>query len=103
MTVVMGVSGLERNCGKRITLHRENENAGTITIYFDAELCRDEYGRFFITGGTQRTIKEQRDVLGEHEVRDISLDTSHRVYLGKYETITRSDARGVIRKYRVII
>ena len=84
-------------------MHRVSDSDRTITIYFGAELCRDECGRFFIAGGTQRTIKEQGDVLDEHEVRDISLDASHRVYLGNYEIITVPDDRGFLRKYRAII
>ena len=102
MVVVMGVSGLKRNLGKKITLRRENEGARVITIYFDAELCRDESRRFFIAGGTERTIKQGDTLLDKSVVRDIPLEDTHRVYLGNYEFIRVPVAHG-LRTYRAII
>lgn len=103
MNAVINVSGLERNLGRKITLHRQDEARGVVTIYIDAELSRDDCGRFFVAGGVERKIKEGNNTLDKHLVSDIPLDVSHRVYLGNYEVVAIPNSLGVIRKYRAII
>ena len=99
MSTIIGASGLERNCGKRIAVHRRTREE--IITYFDAELCRDSDGRFFVTGGTKRTIREGSK-LGDHKVQDLSLDATHRVYFNGYEEVTIPISHGIRRTYRAV-